>query len=146
MFPSVALFSQSAANVEAGTSAAGLLIDGSRALFGGTRAQGLRAGTSRFLEQGWFVGWKVTMALYCIVWAAWWDRGEDIEIRIYLATWTHLIATACEYEYSAAVVVHTTGSIPDIGTIAYSTTLYCSIWGSNAGEWFHRYYTGNRLY
>eukprot|EP00904_Undaria_pinnatifida_P001056 jgi/Undpi1/10951/HiC_scaffold_30.g13252.m1 len=84
----------SAANVEAGTSAAGLLIDGSRALFGGTRAQGLRAGTSRFLEQGWFVGWKVTMALYCIVWAAWWDRGEDIEIRIYLATWTHLIATA----------------------------------------------------
>ena len=94
------LFSQSAANVEAGTSAAGLLIDGTRALFGGTRAQGLRAGTSRFLEQGWFVGWKVTMALYCNIWAAWWDRGEDIELRIFLATWTHMIATACEYPQS----------------------------------------------
>ncbi|CAM9363177.1 unnamed protein product, partial [Scytosiphon promiscuus] len=66
----------------------------SRTLFGGTRQQGLRCGTSRFVEQEMFVVWKVAMVIYCIVWAAWWDRGEDIDIRISLATWTHLIATA----------------------------------------------------
>lgn len=85
-----------AQQVEAGTSAAGIAIDATRTLFGGTRQQGLRAGTSRFLDQGWFVGWKVAMSMYCIVWAAWWDRGEGLDIRVYLATWTHLIATACE--------------------------------------------------
>eukprot|EP00752_Nemacystus_decipiens_P006378 g5750.t1 len=83
-----------AAQVDPGVSAAGILIDTTRTLFGGTRVQGLRAGTSRFLQQGWFLGWKVLMAMYCIVWAAWWDRGEDIDIRVSLATWTHLIATA----------------------------------------------------
>ncbi|CAN0380877.1 unnamed protein product, partial [Pylaiella littoralis] len=83
-----------AQQVEAGTSAAGIAIDATRTLFGGTRQQGLRAGTSRFLDQGWFVGWKVAMSMYCIVWAAWWDRGEGLDIRVYLATWTHLIATA----------------------------------------------------
>ncbi len=57
---------------------------------------GLRAGTSRFLSRGWFIAWKVMMALYCIIWASWWDRGEDLDIRVYLATWVHLIATACE--------------------------------------------------
>ncbi|CBJ25726.1 conserved unknown protein [Ectocarpus siliculosus] len=83
-----------AQQVEAAKSATGLAIDGTRALFGGTRQQGLRAGTSRFLQQGWFVGWKAVMTIYCIVWAAWWDRGEDLDIRIYLATWTHMLATA----------------------------------------------------
>ncbi|CAM9610508.1 unnamed protein product, partial [Ectocarpus sp. 12 AP-2014] len=83
-----------AQQVEAAKSATGLAIDGTRALFGGTRQQGLRAGTSRFLQQGWFVGWKAAMTMYCIVWAAWWDRGEDLDIRIYLATWTHMLATA----------------------------------------------------
>lgn len=58
--------------------------------------QGLRCGTSRFVDPEVFVVWKVGMLIYCIVWAAWWDRGEDIDIRVYLSTWTHLIATACE--------------------------------------------------
>lgn len=82
--------------MEPGVSAAGIAIDTTRTLFGGTRVQGLRAGTSRFLSQEWFLAWKVLMSMYCIVWAAWWDRGEGIDIRISLATWTHLIATACE--------------------------------------------------
>lgn len=106
-----------AQQVDAGVSAAGLAIDTTRTLFGGTRQQGLRAGTSRFLQQGWFLGWKVMMSIYCIVWAAWWDRGEDIDIRVYLATWTHLLATACE-----CVCVFTSrvwGRLTAVGVFAY---------------------------